>query len=180
MITNKEEYKFYVAEDKKRYHIRFIDRFIFNENYYIFKYIKTLRRLEYLTNIKKNLFQKIEYIFVFWNYKRLGFKYHIKVGINTCGPGLYLPHMGLIRIGTMARIGARCTIGPNVVIGTKSKFENIAVIGDNVEICLGAKIIGKVIIGDNAIIAPNSVVIKDVPANSIVSGVPAVIIKNNI
>ena len=180
MITNKEEYKFYVAEDKKRYHIRFIDRFIFNENYYIFKYLKTLRRLEYLTNIKKNLFQKIEYIFVFWNYKRLGFKYHIKVGINTCGPGLYLPHMGLIRIGTMARIGARCTIGPNVVIGTKSKFENIAVIGDNVEICLGSKIIGKVIIGDNAIIAPNSVVIKNVPANSIVSGVPAVIIKSNI
>ena len=116
-------------------------------------------------------------IFVFWQYKRLGFKYHIKIGINTCGPGLFLPHMGLIRIGTFAKVGARCTIGPNVVIGTKDKFENIATIGDDVEICLGAKIIGKVTIGNNAVIAPNSVVIKDVPAGCIVSGVPAVIIK---
>lgn len=178
MITNKEEYKYYVSEDEKRYHIRFIDRFIFNENYYLFKYLKNLRRLEYLTNKKqKNILQKIEYAFVFWQYKRLGFKYRIKIGINTCGPGLLLPHMGLIRIGTFAKVGARCTIGPNVVIGTKDKFENIATIGDDVEICLGAKIIGKVTIGNHAVIAPNSVVIKDVPASCIVSGVPAVIIK---
>ncbi len=177
MITNKEEYKFFVSEDRKRYKIRFIDRFIFNENYYLFKYLKNLRKLEYLTNIHKNIFQKIEYIFVFWNYKRLCFKYRIKIGINTCGPGLFLPHMGLIRVGTMAQVGAHCTIGPNVVIGTKGKFENIATIGNNVEICLGAKIIGKITIGDGAIIAPNSVVISDVPSNTIVSGVPAKIIK---
>ena len=177
MITSKEEYKFYVAEDRKRYHIRFVDRFIFNENYYLFKYLKTLRRLEYLTNIKRNILQHIEYVFVFWRYKRLGFKYRMKIGINTCGPGLFIPHIGLIRVGTKARVGANCIIGPNVVIGTKGRFENIAVIGDNVEICLGAKIIGKVTIGDNAVIAPNSVVIKDVPAGCVVSGVPAVIIK---
>lgn len=177
MIKNKDDYRHYVSEDKKCYNIRFIDKFIYNENYYIFKYLKTLRRLEYLTNIHKNIFQKLEYLFVFWNYKRKCFKYRIKIGINTCGPGLYLPHIGLIRIGTFARIGSKCIIGPNVIIGTKDKFENIATIGNNVEICLGAKIIGKISIGDNAVIAPNSVVIKDVPANSIVSGVPAIIIK---
>ena len=68
---------------------------------------------------------------------------------------MFLPHLGLIRVGTFAKVGAHCTIGPNVVIGTKDKFENIATIGDNVEICLGAKVIGKVHIGNNAIIAPN-------------------------
>lgn len=177
MIKNKNDYKYYILEDRKRYHIRFIDKLIFNENYYIFKYLKTLRRLEYLTNTHLNVFKKVEYVFVFWNYKRKCFKYRIKIGINTCGPGLYLPHLGLIRVGTYAKIGCKCTIGPDVVIGTKDKFENIATIGDNVEICLGAKIIGKVLIGDNAVIAPNSVVIKDVPANCIVSGVPASIIK---
>lgn len=178
MIKSKEDYKYYVAEDRKRYRLRFIDRFIFNENYYLFKYLKNLRRLEYLTNKKqKNIFQKIEYAFVFWQYKRLSFKYRLKIGINTCGPGLFLPHMGLIRIGTFAKVGARCTIGPNVVIGTKDKFENIATIGDDVEICLGVKIIGKVTIGNHAVIAPNSVVIKDVPKGCVVSGVPAVIIK---
>lgn len=50
-------------------------------------------------------------------------------------------------------------------------------IGDNVEITVGAKVIGKVSVGDNVIIAPNSVVVKDVPSNTIVSGVPAKIIK---
>ena len=53
MIKSKEDYKYYVAEDRKRYRLRFIDRFIFNENYYLFKYLKNLRRLEYLTNKKQ-------------------------------------------------------------------------------------------------------------------------------
>lgn len=45
------------------------------------------------------------------------------------------------------------------------------------EITVGAKVIGNVSVGDNVIIAPNSVVIKDIPCNAIVSGVPAKIIK---
>lgn len=177
MIKNRRDYKNYLKEDRKRYHIRFVDRFIYNENYYIFRYLKALRRLEYLTNTKKNLFHCIEYPFAFLRYKRLCFKYRIKIGINTCGPGLFLPHMGLIRVATYAKIGRNCTLGPGVIIGTKDKFENVATIGDNVEIALGAKVIGKVFIGDNVKIAPNSVVIKDVPSGCVVSGVPAQIIK---
>ena len=61
MIRNKGDYKYYLTEDLKRYHLRFVDRFIFSENYPIVKYLRTLRRLEYLTNIKKNIIQKIEY-----------------------------------------------------------------------------------------------------------------------
>lgn len=175
MITSKEDLDFYLAEDSKLYNVRFFDRFIFNENYHILKYLKVLRKLEYYSNCAgggKSLLR----LWYFWNYKRLCYKYRIKIGLNTCGPGLFLPHLGLIRVGTYAKVGAHCTIGPNVVIGTKGKFENIATIGDNVEICLGAKVIGKVHIGNNAIIAPNSVVIKDVEEGTIVSGVPAVVI----
>ena len=47
----------------------------------------------------------------------------------------------------------------------------------NVSLCAGCKKIGKVRIGDNAVIAPNSVVVKDVPANAVVSGIPATILK---
>lgn len=50
-------------------------------------------------------------------------------------------------------------------------------IGDNVTIYAGAKILGNVTVGDNSIIAANAVVVKDVPANVIVGGVPAKIIK---
>jgi serine O-acetyltransferase len=53
--------------------------------------------------------------------------------------------------------------------------EDAPVIGDNCNIGAGAKILGKVVIGDGASIGANAVVIKDVPANAIAVGVPAVI-----
>lgn len=178
MIENYNDYKYYIAEDRKRYSVRWFDRFIFNENYQIVSYLKTLRLLEYLQNTKhSNIINTILYPFIFWNYKRKCNKLRIKIGINTCGPGLYIPHIGLIRVAPKAKLGKNCIIAPGVIIGTKHKHENVATIGDNVEITLGAKIIGKLTIGNNAIIAPNTVVVKDVPENAIVSGVPARIIK---
>lgn len=39
----------------------------------------------------------------------------------------------------------------------------MSTIGNNVEIAIGAKVIGGVHVGDGSIIAPNSVVVKDVP-----------------
>ena len=50
-------------------------------------------------------------------------------------------------------------------------------IGDKVEIKAGAKVIGGVKIGDDVIIGANAVVVKDVPSDSIVVGVPAKVIK---
>ena len=41
----------------------------------------------------------------------------------------------------------------------------------------GCKVVGKITVGNNVIIAPNSVVVKDVPDNAIVSGIPAKILK---
>lgn len=179
MIRNNFDCKYYFVEDFKCCQSMICKSFIFNGNYHALKYLKALRRLEYLTNIKKNIFQKIEYFYAFWNYKRLCFRYKMKIGINTCGPGLYIPHIGFLRVATKARVGKNCIIAPGVVIGTKHTFDNVATIGDNVEIALGAKVIGKVSIGNNVIIAPNSVVVKDIPDNCVVSGIPAKIIKKD-
>lgn len=55
----------------------------------------------------------------------------------------------------------------------------MAIIGDNVDLTIGCKVIGGVHIGNNVIVAPNSVVVKDVPNNAIVSGIPAKILKIN-
>ncbi len=52
-----------------------------------------------------------------------------------------------------------------------------AKIGKNVTICTGARIIGDLTIGDNVIIGAGSVVVKDIPSNVIVAGVPAKVIK---
>lgn len=74
-------------------------------------------------------------------------------------------------------MGNYCRVNGGVVVGNKDSQDNISTIGNNVRLSIGSKVIGKVTIGDNAIVAPNSVVIKDVPENTIVSGVPAQIVK---
>ena len=50
-------------------------------------------------------------------------------------------------------------------------------IGDNVFVGGGAKIIGDIYIGNNVSIAPNAAVVKDVPDNAVVGGVPCKILK---
>ncbi len=76
-------------------------------------------------------------------------------------------------------MGSNCIVNSGAIIGNKNISENKPTIGNNVEITIGAKVIGKITIGDNVIIAPNSVVVKNVPDNAVVSGVPAKIIKYN-
>ena len=77
--------------------------------------------------------------------------------------------------------GKNCTVYQNVTIG-KKKFgfkekKDHTEIGNNVTIYANASIIGCVDIGDNAIIGAGAVVLKDVPANAIVAGNPAKVIK---
>lgn len=54
---------------------------------------------------------------------------------------------------------------------------NVPQIGDNVYLCSGSRVIGKVNIGNNVVIAPNSLIIKDVPDNAVMVATPATILK---
>lgn len=89
-----------------------------------------------------------------------------------------LPHLlnGII-ISYGAKIGRNCTINQQVTIGQNEKGH--PVIGDNVFIGAGARIIGAVTIGDNVKIGANAVVVKDIPRNSTVVGVPGVVVRKN-
>ena len=73
-------------------------------------------------------------------------------------------------------IGTNCTINQNVTIGV-SKGGKKPVIGNDVTIRTGAIVVGGIFIGDHALIAAGSVVIRDVPANCMVAGNPAIIKK---
>jgi len=97
---------------------------------------------------------------------------------NRIGPGFYIGHTGLLVINSKAVIGANCNIGVGVVIGQAGRGEKKGspVIGDNVFIGVGAKVLGKVKVGNNAVIGANAVVVKDVPDNAVVGGVPAKIL----
>lgn len=74
-------------------------------------------------------------------------------------------------------MGCNCKVNAGVVVGSKHDNTQVAEIGDNVELAVGCKVIGKIKIGNNVLVAPNAVVVKDVPNNAIVGGVPAKIIK---
>ncbi|MEZ2718727.1 serine O-acetyltransferase EpsC [Niallia circulans] len=90
-----------------------------------------------------------------------------------------VPHPTGIVIGEGTIIGKNVCIYQHVTIGSsgkKNELREYPHIGDNVTIYAGAKIIGGIKIGDNSIIGANSVVNKDIPANSVAVGIPAKII----
>ncbi|WP_182052800.1 serine O-acetyltransferase [Vibrio sp. B1FIG11] len=75
------------------------------------------------------------------------------------------------------QIGENVIIGQNVTVGRQLDPVGVPKIGNNVYISAGVRILGNITVGDNVIIGANAVVIKDVPPNSIVAGVPAKIVK---
>jgi serine O-acetyltransferase len=79
-----------------------------------------------------------------------------------------------------AVIGEGCHIDQNVTIGGTSKKYNVPMLGKNVYVGAGAKILGPIKIGDDVVIGANAVVLRDIPAQSLVVGVPARVIKSGI
>ncbi len=84
--------------------------------------------------------------------------------------------MGLV-INDQVKIGSNVTLRHTTTIGVKETAEFgsvlVPVIGNNVDIGAHVVILGAVTIGDNAVIGAGTVVVKDVPAGSVVVGNPA-------
>ena len=90
------------------------------------------------------------------------------------GKNFVIDHFGGIVISGFSSFGDNCRIRTGVVVGLARVEDPCApVIGNNVDIGAGAKVLGRIIIGDNVLIGANSVVVSDVPSNSIAVGVPA-------
>lgn len=94
------------------------------------------------------------------------------------GPGLFLQHGMATFIGADS-IGANCWINHDVSIGFLDRSKEGPKIGNNVVIATGAKVLGGITIGDNVEIGANAVVLKDVPPNCTVVGVPGRIIQRD-
>jgi serine O-acetyltransferase len=90
------------------------------------------------------------------------------------GRGLFIDHgMGVV-IGETAEIGENVTLLQGVTLGGTSlkREKRHPTLGDNVVVGAGAKIIGGFKIGDGSRIGAGSVVVREVPPNSVVVGVP--------
>jgi len=95
------------------------------------------------------------------------------------GTGFFIDHgMGVV-IGETAEIGDYVTLFQGVTLGGtgKERGKRHPTLGNHVVVGAGAKILGGITIGDNVKIGANSVVLRNVPANSTVIGVPARVIK---
>ena len=85
--------------------------------------------------------------------------------------------MGIV-IGETSIIGENVTIYHGVTLGGVSldKGKRHPTVGNNVIIGAGAKVLGNITIGDNSKIGANSVILKDIPKDSVAVGVPGKII----
>ena len=97
------------------------------------------------------------------------------------GKGLFIDHgMGVV-IGETSIVGDNCTLFQGVTLGGTGKEagKRHPTLGNNVVAGAGAKILGNITIGDNSYVGANAVVLKDVPSNVTVVGVPGHVAKQD-
>jgi len=95
------------------------------------------------------------------------------------GHGFFIDHgMGVV-IGETAEIGDFVTLFQGVTLGGtgKEKGKRHPTLGNHVVVGSGAKVLGNIRIGDFVKVGANSVVLRSVPSNSTVIGIPGRIIK---
>lgn len=97
------------------------------------------------------------------------------------GNGLFIDHGSGVVIGETAEVGDNVTLYQGVTLGGtgKEKGKRHPTIGNNVVISAGAKVLGSFRVGDNVKIGAGSVVLKEVPDDCTVVGVPGKVVVRN-
>lgn len=177
MIKSKKDYKEYVAFEKKKYNVSFIDRiFKVSELSTIWNLQLRLRKTEYYKNCNK----KVRYIISMVKLKKIEKKYAIHIPLNTCDKGLKIMHIGPIMINGNARIGENAVLHVNTAIVAGGTNDYTPVLGDNIIVGIGAVILGNVRLANNIAIGANAVVNKSFYEDNItIAGVPAKKISNH-
>jgi serine O-acetyltransferase len=95
------------------------------------------------------------------------------------GRRVFIDHGTGVVIGETAIIGDDVIIYQQVTLGgvSTSKGKRHPTLGNGVVVGAGAKVLGNITIGDNSKVGANSVVVKNVPADSTAIGIPARVLK---
>ena len=125
---------------------------------------------------------KGHYFWARWLSERTARKTGIEIHPGaTIGKGLFIDHGSGVIIGETTIIGDNVTLYQGVTLGGtgKEKGKRHPTLQDNVMVSAGAKILGSFTIGENSKIGAGSVVLKEVPPNCTVVGVPGRVVKRN-
>jgi len=130
-----------------------------------------------------HFFYKVHFFFLARYISQLG-RWFTGIEIHPgarIGKRFFIDHgMGVV-IGETAIVGDGVLLYQGVTLGGTGleKGKRHPTVGNNVVIGAGAKVLGNITVGDNSYIGSNAVVIKDVPPNSTVVGVPGRITKQD-
>src|SRR5699024_804678 len=128
------------------------------------------------------LYEKGHYFLARWISQRAARKTGIEIHPGaTIGKGLFIDHGSGVIIGETAVIGDNVTLYQGGTLGGTGKEtgKRHPTLCDNVMVSAGAKILGSFTIGENSKIGAGSVVLREVPPNCTVVGVPGRIVKGN-
>lgn len=147
-------------------------------NMEVFLYPSFKAVLQY--RLAHKLYLKKHYFLARWVSQRAARKTGIEIHPGaTIGKGLFIDHGNGVVIGETAELGDNVTLYQGVTLGGtgKEQGKRHPTIGDNVMVSTGAKILGSFKVGENSKIGAGSVVLKEVPPNSTVVGVPGRVVK---
>jgi len=172
MIGSREDLARYIEADRLVLRTnRRRPRFLCDETWH---YLRLLRRMEYYHNCGVSVFSSPRYLVDRIRFRRLSLLLGFRIGLNSCGQGLSLPHPGTVIINSTAQIGSNCRIHVGVMIGAN------VVIGDRVYLGPGVKILPRVSIADGTVVGANAVVTKSFAQPGVtLAGAPARPINSN-
>ena len=130
--------------------------------------------------IAHKLYQKNHYLLARWLSQRARHKTGIEIHPGaTIGRRVFIDHGTGVVIGETAEIGDDCLLYQGVTLGGTGKDvgKRHPTLGNNVMVGSGAKVLGPFKVGNNVRIAANSVVLREVPDNATVVGVPGRVVR---
>ncbi len=159
------------------------NRFLYNvlNVYYHYPWVRSIILYRWASFLRTKKITKFTIYPLIKTLKRsTDIKYGIDIHVTAqVGPGLRIAHPGGTVFSPGLVVGKNLTIAQGVIFGWVNRGPHKGTpkkVGDNVYIGPGAKILGNVTIGDNVVIGANTVVIKDIPSNATVFGVPGRIV----
>ncbi len=130
--------------------------------------------------VAHRLYKRKHYFLARWVSQRAARKTGIEIHPGAkIGKGLFIDHGSGVIIGETAELGDNVTLYQGVTLGGtgKEQGKRHPTLQDNVMVSAGAKVLGSFTIGKNSKIGAGSVVLKEVPPNCTVVGVPGRIVK---